>query len=236
MLRAFDDDFVNAVTGFGVPSNGWESVGDHANSPARAIRRRAGAANRLNLVRRLVFVALAKWTVSVVRRGPRALRVPLAGPPAPERSGRCDQRRGRAGAGGMIRSWLRRLQISALRTAATSAPLSSRGKSAGRASRYFCAAPVLNTTTRSSATMSPRLTSVSRQSKHTAVSGQTLTPSAALAQCAHSAMRTSWPEIALPPLARIASSIMKSPTAAGTRKPLATVLAFSTRVAKHRRH
>ena len=39
-------------------------------------------------------------------------------------------------------------------------------------------------------------------------------------------MRSSRPATAQPPLARIASSIMKSPTAAGTRRPLAIVWAF----------
>ena len=39
-------------------------------------------------------------------------------------------------------------------------------------------------------------------------------------------MFASAPAAALPPLARIASSIMKSPTATGTRSPLATVWAF----------
>ena len=39
-------------------------------------------------------------------------------------------------------------------------------------------------------------------------------------------MAASRPATARPPLWRIASSIMKSPTAAGTRSPLATVWAF----------
>ncbi len=108
----------------------------------------------------------------------------------------------------------------------STASLSSSGSSAGSASRYFVAAPVLNTTTSSSDRTSPAATSFASTSKQTAVSGQTLTPSAADARRIHGPTAASDPATAFPPLVRIASSIRKSATAAGTRSPLATVCAF----------
>ena len=107
-----------------------------------------------------------------------------------------------------------------------------RGSCKGTASTYFWAAPVLNTTTVSSDRMSPRRTRRSRQSKQTAVSGQTAIPSLPATRRIHSPMRCSSPAMAQPPLARMASSIMKSPTAAGTRRPLATVWALGNNSAK----
>jgi hypothetical protein len=61
----------------------------------------------------------------------------------------------------------------------------------------------------------------SSTSKQIAVSGQMAIPSAPLARSIHGRMADSAPATARPPLARMASSIMKSPTATGTRRPLA---------------
>ena len=101
-----------------------------------------------------------------------------------------------------------------------------RGNSARIASGYFCAAPVLKITTCSS-----RLDPVSRRTAARAPRcrrpsrGRSPALRCACPAPSTRASATSPTATARPPLARTASRIMKSPTAAGTRMPLAIVAA-----------
>ncbi len=109
---------------------------------------------------------------------------------------------------------------------------STRGNCSRTASGYFCAAPVLKITMRSVGLILPSLSSTSNAPRHTAVSGHKAMPSREDASCIHLGMSASGVASATPPLPRTASRIMKSPTAAGTRMPLAMVAAFSNFLAK----
>jgi hypothetical protein len=74
----------------------------------------------------------------------------------------------------------------------------------------------------------PLRNNASSAPKQTAVSGHREIPSFDAANCIQRGMSPSGVASAVPPLSRTASRIMKSPTAAGTRMPLAIVAAFST--------
>ena len=93
------------------------------------------------------------------------------------------------------------------------------------ASGYFWAAPVLKITTCSSGWIQFSSRSCSSAPMQAAVSGQMARPSDCMPSAIHSRKRASGTATARPPLARTASRIMKSPTAAGTRMPLAIVAA-----------
>jgi hypothetical protein len=82
-MRAFDDDFVNPISRFGVAADGGEAIRDDADLPVGTVRRRTLLSKRVDFVGSLALMAFAEWAGGVVgemaglfefRRPGRALR------------------------------------------------------------------------------------------------------------------------------------------------------------------
>src|SRR5262249_10725950 len=99
-------------------------------------------------------------------------------------------------------------------------------------SRYFTPLPVLKRTTRSSAFTDPSSISLCSAGKQAAPSGAQKIPSAAPISFVASISSSSVTATAVPPEARKASMIRKSPIAFGTRRPDAVVCALGNSSAK----